>query len=113
MASNTLSKSSSFWLSSLSDSSEQFLLGREVGTPETLLQDVEVTIRGKERGGRGRGEADGEEEEEAAFRAVAWKRIFGQDLMDKRDRWGKVLLEGGAADCEVDVVLTGVGVQTE
>lgn len=110
MASNTLSKSSSFWLSSLSDSSEQFLLGREVGTPETLLQDVEVTIRGKERGGIG--EAD-REEEEAAFRAVAWKKISGQDLMAKRERWGKVLLEGGAADCEVDVVLTGVGVQTE
>jgi hypothetical protein len=87
-------------------------LGREVGTPETLLQDVEVTIRGKERGGIGDADRE-EEEEEAAFRAVAWKKISGQDLMAKRERWGKVLLEGGAADCEVDVVLTGVGVQTE
>ena len=83
MTSNALSKSSSFWLSSLSDSSEQLSVGSEVGTPE-VLQEVEVTVEGEERGGGG--EADGEEEE-AAFRAVvAWNRTFGQDFMDKRER---------------------------
>lgn len=79
LTSNALSKSSSFWLSSLSDSSEQLSVGSEVGTPE-VLQEVEVTVEGEERGGGG--EADGEEE--AAFRAVvAWNRTFGQDFMDK------------------------------
>ena len=82
MTSNVLSKSSSFWLSSLSDSSEQLSVGSEVGTPE-VLQEVEVTVEGEERGGGG--EADGEEE--AAFRAVvAWNRTFGQDFMGKRER---------------------------
>jgi len=42
-----------------------------------VLHEVEVTVEGKERGG---GEADGQE---AAFLAEAWKRIFGQDFMDK------------------------------
>lgn len=76
--SNELSKSSSFWLNSLSDSSEQ-LSGSEVGTPE-VLQEVEVTVEGK---GRGEGEA---EVEEAAFLAEAWKRTLGQDFMDKQER---------------------------
>lgn len=104
LTSNVLSKSSSFWLNSLSDSSEQLSVGSEVWTPE-VLHEVEVTVEGKERG---EGEADGQE---AAFLAEAWKRIFGQDFMDKWERWGKVLLEE-AADCEVDVVL-GQGEQTE
>lgn len=66
----------------MSDSSEQLSVGSEVGTPE-VLQEVEVTVEGEERGGGG--EADGEEE--AAFRAVvAWNRTFGQDFMDKRER---------------------------
>lgn len=82
MTSNELSKSSNFWLNSLSDSSEQLSVGSEVRAPE-VVQEVEVTVEGKERG-RG-GEADGEEEE-AAFLAEAWKRIFGQDFMDKRER---------------------------
>lgn len=82
LTSNTLSKSSSFWLSSLSDSSEQLSVGSEVGTPE-VLQEVEVTVEGEERGGGG--EAVGEEEG-AALRAVAWNRTFGQDFMDKRER---------------------------
>lgn len=81
MTSNELSKSSNFWLNSLSDSSEQLSVGSEVRAPE-VVQEVEVTVEGKERGG---GEADGEVEE-AAFLAEAWKRIFGQDFMDKRER---------------------------
>ncbi|CAB1446104.1 unnamed protein product [Pleuronectes platessa] len=82
LTSNAFSKSSSFWFSSLSDSSEQLSMGSEVGTPE-VLQEVEVTVEGEERGGGG--EADGEKE--AAFRAVvAWNRTFGQDFMDKRER---------------------------
>ena len=83
LASNELSKSFSFWLSSLSESSEQLSAASEVGTPEAL-QEVEVTVEGEERGGGG--EAGGEEEEEAAFRAVAWNSTFGQDLVDKRER---------------------------
>lgn len=37
----------------MSDSSEQLSVGSEVGTPE-VLQEVEVTVEGEERGGEER-----------------------------------------------------------
>lgn len=44
-----------------------------------MLHKLEVTVEGKEREG-------GEEGDEAAFLADAWKRILGQDFMEKQER---------------------------
>lgn len=80
LTSSRFSSSSSFWLSLLSDSSEQLLPGSEVWAPEELHR-VEVTIEGNEMGGEGDGE-------EAAVLADAGKRALGQAAVVRWERCG-------------------------